>query len=321
MKRISFFCFSFLFLGLSLGAPPQAFGQTGCQFKIVGTWKVANTDAASSSHYRFAEDGSITKLSASAAGTSTNAAETAVANYTLDDPKAPKVIKIQATHESQEFAKGITPMTIKAFDESSFTLAKPDNSQIQWVKADDSRYFIILAGRKGLFYDRSGSTFPMLVKLDGEKTQVDALGIYAIRNTPTFGPIPSEIYQEFMKDSGKASDVMFRMEISGGQYERGLQILRTWERRVREGTLLYPDISMDNILLVKQITESLNQCAEKIKLYNLDWGVDDKISDNTKPTHIPFLYFQELRRLNQALHVGDEKFQHTAHLLRKPSGK
>lgn len=321
MKRTSFFCLSILLVYIGLAAPPEAFCQQGCQFNIVGTWRMANSDSASSSPYRFAENGTITRLSQSIAGQSSTAFETAVATYTLDDPKAPKVIKFQATQESAEFARGTTSMTIKAFDESSFICARPDNRLIQWVKADDSRYFIILAGRKGLFYDRSGPAFPMLVKLDGEKTQVDAVGIYSIRNTAVFGPIPSETSQEFMKESGNSSDVMLRLEISGGQYERGLQILRTWERRVREGTLLYPDISMDNILLVKQITESLNQCAERIKLYNLDWGVDDKISDHTKPTHIPFLYFQELRRLNQALHVGDEKFQHTAHLLRKPSGK
>jgi hypothetical protein len=321
MKRTNFFCLSFLFIWICLAAPPNALSQQACQFSIVGTWRMANTDAAGSTLYRFALDGTIAKVSDSITRQSSVGPEAVVATYALDDPKAPKVITFQATKASPGFARGTTAMTIKAFDDSSFTCAGPDQSLIQWVKADDSRYFIILAGRKGLFYDRSGPAFPMLIKLDGEKMQVDAVGIYSIRNTANFGSIPSETYQEFMKESGNSSDVMLRLEISGAQYERGLQILRSWERRVREGTLLYPDISMDNILLVKQITESLNQCAEKIKLYNLDWGVDDKISDNTKPTHIPFLYFQELRRLNQAIHVGDEKFQHTAHHLRKPSGK
>jgi hypothetical protein len=316
MRRTSFFCSGLLLLCVCLIVPPAAFSQKSCPFNIAGLWRVTNADAASPTLYRFTEDGTIIRL-----GQSTGERETVVATYTLDDPKAPKVIKVQATIESAGFTKGLTSMAIKAFDESSFTCVKPDSSSIQWVKAETARYFIVLAGRKGLFYDRSGPAFPMLIRLDGEKTQVDAVGIYSIRGTANFGTIPTETYQEFMKESGNTSDVMLRLEISGTQYDRGLQILRGWERRVREGTLLYPDISMDNILLVKQITESLNQCTEKIKLYNLDWGVDDKISDNMKPTHIPFLYFQELRRLNQALHVGDEKFQHRAHLLRKPSEK
>ncbi|MBO0723960.1 MAG: hypothetical protein J2P52_00045, partial [Blastocatellia bacterium] len=83
----------------------------------------------------------------------------------------------------------------------------------------------------------------------------------------------------------------------------------TWERRAREGALLYPDISLDNILLVKQLTESLNQCGEKINLYKLDWGVEDKISDNNPAPRVPFLFFKEMRRLNESLHLRDGKFK------------
>jgi hypothetical protein len=66
---------------------------------------------------------------------------------------------------------------------------------------------------------------------------------------------------------------------------------------------------MDNILLVKQVAESLNQCGEKIRLYKLDWGVEDRLSDEIPPPRIPFLFFKEMRRLNESLHVRDEKFQ------------
>jgi len=171
------------------------------------------------------------------------------------------------------------------------------------------RHFLVLAGRSGTFYDKGGPAFPMLIKLDGERTQVDAVGIYSIQGKRMFGPVPEETYQEFMKEPRAASDVMLRLEITSAQYERGLKILRTWDRRAKEGALLYPDVSMDNILLVKQVTESLNQCGEKIKLYNLDWGIEDKISDGASPPRIPFLFFKEMRRLNESLHVRDEKFQ------------
>jgi hypothetical protein len=319
MKRTIFF--SLFFSLICLIAVPDAFSQKGCQFNIVGTWKVAGTDAANSDLYRFAQDGTITLLSRSGIQQGSELNETAIGTYKLDDPKAPKVIQFQAIKASADLAKGATSMAINAYDDTSFTCAKSNSGSIRWVKVDSHRYFIILAGRKGTFYDRSGPTFPILIKMGNDKTQVDAVGIYSIRDTAYFGTIPADTYREFMKESGNASDVMLRLEISGAQYDRGLQIFRTWERRVREGTLLYPDISMDNILLVKQVTESLNQCTEKIKLYNLDWGVEDKISDNTKPTHIPFLYFQELKRLNQSLHVRDEQFPHAEHLMRKPAGQ
>jgi hypothetical protein len=172
------------------------------------------------------------------------------------------------------------------------------------------RHFLILAGRSGTFYDKSGPAFPMLIKSDGERTQVDAVGIYSIQGKRMFGSVPAETYQEFMKESRAASDVMLRLEITPAQYQRGLKILQTWDRRAREGALLYPEISLDNILLVKQLTESLNQCGEKeIKLYRLDWGLEDKISDDNPASLVPFLFFKEMRRLNESLHLRDDKFQ------------
>jgi hypothetical protein len=321
MKRTTFFSLFFSLVFFCLIGTPAAFSQKSCQFNIIGTWKVAGADAVNSDLYRFAQDGTITLLSRSGTQQKSEMSETAIGTYKLDDPKAPKVIQFQVLKASSDLTKGATSMAINAYDEASFTSAKPGSGSIHWIKVDTNRYFIILAGRKGTFYDRSGPAFPMLIKMDNDKTQVDAVGIYSIRGTANFGTIPADTRQEFMKESGNTSDVMLRLEISAAQYERGLQILRTWERRVREGTLLYPDISMDNILLAKQVTESLNQCTEKIKLYNLDWGVEDKISDNTKPTHIPFLYFQELRRLNQSLHVRDEQFPHPGHLMQKPMGQ
>ena len=96
-------------------------------------------------------------------------------------------------------------------------------------KVDQSRYFIVLAGRSGVFYDRSGPTFPMLIKLDGREIQVDAVGIYFSGGKPHFGIIPEDSRNEF---------VVLRLEINEAQYERGLKIVRTWERRVREAALL-----------------------------------------------------------------------------------
>jgi hypothetical protein len=318
MKRSAFFSsllFSSIFICLI--ATTTAFGQKGCELNIIGTWKAAGPDGANPVLYRFAPDATVTVLSRSGSDRSSELREIASATYTLDDPKAPKVILFKATREGGVFAQGTTSMDIKGYDDTSITCVNPGYGSTRWVRVDPYRYFIVLAGRSGTFYDRSGPAFPMLIKMDGAKPQVDAVGIYSAKGAASFGTVPAEAYNEFMKESGNASDVMLRIEITGTQYERGLKILRTWERRVREGALLYPDLSMDNILLVKQVTESLNQCGEKIKMYNLSWGVEDKISDNTKPPHIPFLYFKELRRLNESLHVRDEKFHESAPRLQQ----
>ena len=70
---------------------------------------------------------------------------------------------------------------------------------------------------------------------------------------------------------------------------------------------------MDNILLVKQVTETLNQCGATVKLYTLDWGIYDYISENNPPSLAPFLYFKELKRLNESLHIPDVRFQESMH--------
>ena len=135
------------------------------------------------------------------------------------------------------------------------------------------RYFLVLASRRGTFYDKTGPAFPMLIKLDGERTQVEAVGTYSFQGSRKFGTVPEESYREFMKEPSAASDVMLRLEITSSQYERGLKVLREWDRRAKEGALLYRKAPMNTLMLVKEVTESLNQCGEKeIKLYKLDWS-------------------------------------------------
>lgn len=311
MRRAAIF--SSLIL-ICLTAAVTAFGQKGCEFSIVGTWKGEGTDEANTLLYRFAPDGTVTVLSRSGSDQGSELREIASATYKLDNPDAPRSIAFKGSKNTGLLVQGTTSMQVIAYDEGSFTCVRPGSSPTRWVRVEPYRYFIILAGRSGTFYDGSGPTFSILIKAHGTQIQVEASGVYSIRDTPAFGPVPAETYNEFMKEPRNASDVMLRLEITSTQYERSLKILRTWNRRVREGALLYPDISMDNILLVKQITESLNQCSEKIKLYNLDWGLEDNISEANGPTSIPFQYFKELRRLNESLHVRDDKFSQASRL-------
>jgi hypothetical protein len=127
------------------------------------------------------------------------------------------------------------------------------------------------------------------------------------RKRAVFGAVPWQAYDPFLRDPGKKpGNVMLRLEISEAQYGRVLEILRDWQRRAREGELLYPnDIYMNNILLVKQATEALNRCEPAVNLYTLDWGVNDEISDNNQRALVPLLVFEELKRRNASLHVPD----------------
>lgn len=175
---------------------------------------------------------------------------------------------------------------------------------------DSARYFMVLAARNGVFYERSGPAFVVLIKAGADEYDIGALGIYAgSKKQPVFGPVPADTYGEFLRESGETSaketDVMLRLEINAAQYERALQVLRSWERRVQERALLYPEIALDNILVVKQATEELNRCTRTIVAYDLDWGLEDDISEHNAPLRIPYEYFKELKRLNGARHVSD----------------
>lgn len=309
---------------ICLTATPAAFAQKGCELNIVGTWKAEKSDGATPILYRFTADTKVTVLSAS--GQSTEVREIASAGYTVDDPKAPKIILVKADKEGGGFTQGITSMEITAYDDTSLTFVKPGSAPMRWIRVDPYKYFIVLAGRIGTFYDGSGPTFPMLIKTDGHQTQIDAVGTYDVRGYWAFGTIPPETYNQFMKEPRKDSDVMLRLEITAAQYERGLKIVKTWERRARNNELLYPDLTMDNILVAKQVTESLNQCEEKFKLYKLDWSMEDHISsssprDDNPISRIPFLYFKELKRLNQSIHVSDEQFYGQGHSSHKQAGR
>ena len=48
---------------------------------------------------------------------------------------------------------------------------------------------------------------------------------------------------------------------------------------------------------------------KKIKVYKLDWSVEDRLSDEIPPSQVPFLFFKEMKRLNESLHVRDDKLQ------------
>ena len=162
------------------------------------------------------------------------------------------------------------------------------------------------AGRTEVFYERSGPTFVMLMHAGRDAAEIGAFGIHAdVRGQPVFGAVPAQEYERFLSDSDADSSVLLRLEVNAAQYGRVLAVLRNWERRVRERALLYPDVAFDNILLVKQATEELNRCAQTLVPYQLDWGLQDDISERNGALRIPFEYFRALKRLNAGRHVPD----------------
>ena len=227
--------------------------------------------------------------------------------------KAPeRQISFTATGKNRIFGRTNMTMKVVSYDDSSITCEIPGVAgTVRWTRVDPDRYFIILVARQNEFYDNSGSAFPMVVKLAGGVPKVDAAGTYSDAGKAVFGAVPLEVYKDYLREARGDSEVILRLEINSRQYERALKIVQEWQRRAREHALLYSDVvSLNNVILVRGITEQLNLCQNDFDLYRLDYSYPkDWITDHYSPEFIPFFFFKELRRRNEARHIEYKKFQ------------
>ena len=316
MKPTAIISLLALLLVGSTGMALAQIGKKSCQFNIIGTWK-AQISTTEARLYTFDADGVVKVLAVS--GTETPR-QLATAKYELpDDPNAPKQISFKATGTNRIFGQIRTVMKVVNYDDSSITCEIPGvEGTTRWTRVDPDRYFIVLVARQGEFYDKSGSAFPVVIKLAGGVAKMDAAGLYSNKGNPAFGAVPVDSYKEYLREARGDSEVILRLEINSGQYERALKIVQEWQRRAREGGLLYTTdnvlsvgpLPLNNILLVKAVTETLNLCQNDLDLYRLDYvQPNDWITNENGPEFVPFLYFKELRRRNEARHIEYKKFQ------------
>lgn len=306
-------------------AGARDFGQEKkkCPCDILGTWK-AQISTTEARLYTFDTEGVVKVLKVSG---DAKPREIATAKYefveepvmeeaTAPQPKAPnRQISFTATGNNRIFGRTKTNMKIVRYDDSSITCQIPGVAEpVRWTRVDADRYFIILVARQNEFYDNSGSAFPLVVKLAGGIPKIDAAGTYSDHGKAAFGAVPADTYKDYLREARGDSEVILRLEINSRQYERTLKIVQEWQRRARENALLYrfPDGngSLNNLVLLRAVTETLNLCQNDIDLYKLDYSYPgDWISDAYAPEFIPFYFFKELRRRNEARHIEYKKFQ------------
>jgi hypothetical protein len=300
-----------------LGSTATALAQEkkSCSFDIVGAWK-AQVSPTQAVLYRFDAEGEVTVLSDSGTG---EPEQTATAKYEVNKELGiPETISFRATGKNRIFGSIKKTMKVVKYDDSSITCEIPGMGTTRWTRVDPDRYFIVLSARKGEFYNTSGSAFPMVIKLAGGAPTIDAFGIYLAKDGRALGTVPPDVYKKYLREARNDSETTLRLEIHSRQYERALKIIKEWERRDREGALLYTTAaetlddatSLNNILVVKAVTETLNQCSEDVNLYPLNYvHKDDWISNKFGSAFVPFYYFKELRQRNEARHIDDKKFQ------------
>jgi hypothetical protein len=306
-----------VYLGSSAAALAQ---EKSCSFDLVGTWK-AQVSPTEAILYRFDSKGAVTVLSAPDKG---EPQQIATAKYqVIKDLGKPQSVSFTATGRNRIFGAITKTMKLVSYDDTSIICEIPGSGTTRWTRLDPDRYFIVLSARKGEFYDSSGSAFPTVIKLAGGVPTIDAFGIYRAKDGRAFGTVPPEIYKNYLREARDESETTLRLEINSRQYERALKVIKEWERRARNNELLYTTAaetlddptSLNNILVVKAVAETLNQCSEDVNLYPLNWVVkDDWITNKFGTAFVPFYYFQELRRRNEARHIPDQKFQELVHL-------
>ena len=329
MKRFAspFWLISFLVL-----LPRAVVGQeqqNACQLNIAGTWQSSTDGQVSPARQRFGSNGVVTELSRhSSEKSSEKGAEwhaTGKAKYKLDDPKAPKAIMVTPLDNRGSFSVDTT-LPIKTFDDGLFVTAAgedPGAALTRWTRIDRHRYFVILAAGKGdPGFGAAG--FAMLIKTDGVHTQSDVFGVYPVVNPlerhPIIGVIPSKVRKQFDHEPTGDSGAMLRLEVTAGPYNRALEVLKTWERRAEENTLLYTVPYLNNAVYLNQLVSSLNEtgvltwrggtlCTETIKLQKLTWLLSDPIMTKHNMTQTPYYLFKTLRELNSSLHLSDTQFQ------------
>jgi hypothetical protein len=304
------------------GEPAFGLEKKKCPCDILGTWK-AQISKTETRLYEFNSEGIVKVLKVSG---DAKPVEIATAQYEfveeplpMDAPpeqKAPdKQISFTATGKNRIFGRTKATMKVVSYDDSSLTCEIPGVAgKVRWTRVDPDRYFIILVARQNEFYDTSGSAFPMVIKLAGGVPTIDAAGTYSDHGKVAFGAVPAATYKDYLREAHGDSEVILRLEINSRQYERASKVVQEWQRRARENGLLYryPDAngSLNNVLLVRAVTETLNLCQNDFDLYKLDYTYPrDWISNDYSPEFIPFFFFKELRRRNEARHIEYNKFQ------------
>jgi len=304
------------------GEPAFGRDKKKCPCNIVGTWKaqISKTDARL---YEFDGEGVVKVLTVAG---DAKPREIATAKYEFveealpmdapPDQKPPdKQIAFTATGKNRIFGRTNATMKVVSYDDSSLTCEIPGVAgPVRWTRVDPDRYFIILVARQNEFYDHSGSAFPLVVKLAGGVPQIDAAGTYSDHGTSAFGTVPVEVYKDYLREARSDAEVILRLEINSQQYRRVSKIVQDWQRRARENALLYrpPDglLSLNNVVLIRAVTDTLNLCQNDFDLYKLDYTYPkDWIADTYSPEFVPFFFFKELRRRNEARHIEYKKFQ------------
>jgi hypothetical protein len=309
MRLTVFLC---LLMSVCLLADVDALGQSeekkACAFNIFGMWRSEATSQTNPVFYGFGHDARVTVFEHVSDVLPHEFEQMASVGYKLDNPAAPKRIVFTATRGSDLFRSGTTTMEIVQYSDDSFTtLDTESGSQLRWDRVQTRRYFLAFAVRSGQAQP-DWAAFTMWTKLDGRKTEIEALGVHLAKDVkgktgPVFAPVPAQLYKEFATESEKDSDVMMRIELTEAEFERSYKVFEAWAEFARIAKLPHKDPYLNGMEFLKTAAENLNLCDEKLKLHKTDGAAAAR-----NPHQQTLEYVRMMRKKNEDLHVTDRDF-------------
>ena len=309
MRLTVFLC---LLMSVCLLADVDALGQSeekkACAFNIAGMWRSEATSETNPVFYGFGHDARVTVFGHVPDVLPHEFEMMASVGYKLDNPAAPRRIEFTATRGTDMFREGKTSLEIVQYSDDSFTtLDTESGSQIRWDRVQSRRYFLSFAVRSGQSQP-GGAAFAMWTKLDGRKTEIEALGVHLAKDAkgktaPVFNPIPAQLYNEFATESEKDSDVMMRIELTEAEFERSYKVFEAWAEFARIAKLPHKDPYLNGMEFLKSAAENLNLCDEKLKLQTTDGAAAAR-----NPHQQTLEYVRMMKKKNDDLHVTDRNF-------------
>jgi hypothetical protein len=304
MRRHTFLAFVCIFFLATAGT---VFGQAGCNFNIAGDWEATAPGHVIPDLYRFTSDGTVTVFSVPANGEEQH--KLGSARYRLEDAQTSKTLEFKSATGTRAFPWGTAKLEINQVDHTSFTTVSSGQSTT-WVKKDPNQYYVVLGAHRGTPPHQGGPAFAMLIKTGEVKPVIETFGLFYRDGERINGPIPDDLYQRFTSDSLPADDAVLRLEISSQAFDRAMKVMRNWQERAREGTLLFPSYSYLNVIVpMRDIAESLNECGGNFRIYQLTWMLDDELGANVPQWELAFAYVKRLREMNEQSNISNVKFQ------------
>jgi hypothetical protein len=301
-----------LLMSVCLLSRVDAFGQSeekkACAFNIAGMWKSEATSGTNPVFYGFGHDQRITVFGHVSDVLPQEFEMMASVGYKLDNPAAPKRIEFTATRATDMFREGKTSMEIVQYGDDSFTtLDTESGSQLRWDRVQTRRYFLTFAVRSGKAQP-DGAAFAMWTKLNGRKTDIEALGVHFAKDVkgkpgPVFAPVQAQLYNEFTAESEKEAEVMMRIELTEAEFERSYKVFEAWTEFARIAKLPHKDHYLNGLEFLKSAAENLNLCDEKLTLQTTDGAAAAR-----NPHQQTLEYVRMMRKRNDNLHVTDREF-------------